>query len=66
MLMIITVQRIILLQKRAIRIVAHAPFLAHTQPIFSSLKLLRLNDMYNFQVGIFMYLSHHCLFLNPF
>ena len=22
---------------------------------------LRVNDMYNFQVGIFMYLSHHCL-----
>ena len=29
------IQRIILLQKQAIRIVAHAPFLAHTQPIFS-------------------------------
>ena len=55
------IQRIILLQKRAIRIVVHAPFLAHTKPIFSSLKLLRVNDMYNFQVGIFMYLSHHCL-----
>lgn len=55
------IQRLIVLQKRAIRIVAHAPFLAHTQPLFASLKILRLNEMYMYQSAIFMYLCQHLL-----
>ena len=55
------IQRLTLLQKRAIRIVAHAPFLAHTQPLFASLKILRLNEMYMYQSAIFMYLCQHLL-----
>ena len=27
----------------------------------SDLATTDINDMYSFQVGIFMYLSHHCL-----
>ena len=57
------IQRIIFITKTSDKNCCPCPFLAHIQPMFSSisLKLLRLNDMYNFQVGIFMYLSHHCL-----
>ena len=55
------IQRIIILQKRAIRIVAHAPFLAHSQPLFSTLKILHFTDMYKFQVAIFMFLCQHRL-----
>ena len=50
------INRLQVLQKRAIRIISHASFLAHTQPLFSSLKILRLNDMYKYQAAIFMYL----------
>ena len=52
------IDRIIKLQKRAVRIIDHASFLAHTSPIFCSLKILRFNDLYVYQVGIFMYLCH--------
>ena len=48
--------RIMILQKRAIRIIVHAPYLSHTTPIFYSLKILKFTDMFLFQTCIFMYL----------
>ena len=38
--------KILLLQKRAIRVVAKADFLAHTDPLFHSLKILKCADQY--------------------
>ena len=38
----IYLDRLLKLQKRAIRIVNHSPFLAHTSSIFYSLKLLNI------------------------
>ena len=53
-----SLDRIVKLQKRVVRIINHAPYLAKTSPIFCSLKILRFNDLYLYQVGIFMYLCY--------
>ena len=52
----IYLDRLFKLQKRAIRIVNHSTFLAHTSPIFYSLNLLNIYDIFKYQVGIFMFL----------
>ena len=57
----IYLERLFKLQKRAIRIVNHSPYLAHTSPIFYSLKLLNIYDIYKYQLGIFMFLCHRKL-----
>ena len=46
---------IVLLQKRAIRIIGGANRLAHTNKLLYDLKLLKLNDMVEYQTLIIMY-----------
>ena len=48
-------QRIEILQKRALRIVSNSTYDAHTGPIFKELKLLKFHDIHSFQLGIFMF-----------
>lgn len=43
---------LITIQKRIIRTIADAEFLAHTSPLFKKLKLLNLTDLYNFQAVV--------------
>ena len=45
---------LVIAQKKAIRIVANQPPFAHTEPIFSHLKLLKLSDLYLYNLGIYM------------
>ena len=40
-------QRIIQLQKRAVRIISNSKYNAHTDPIFKKLKLLKVTDIHN-------------------
>ena len=47
--------RINLLQKRVIRIINREAYDAPTDPIFKDLNILKLNDIYLLQLGIFMY-----------
>ena len=48
--------RTVLIQKKNIRIISKKPFDAHTDPIFNSLQILKLSEIYIFQVGTeFMY-----------
>ena len=42
---------IYLLQKRAIRNIEKTPYRAHTEPIFKSLNLIKVEDMYYFKKG---------------
>ena len=42
-------------QKKAIRIVANQPPRSHTNPIFSSLKILKISDLYKYNLGIYMW-----------
>ena len=46
-----------ILQKKTIRIITQSHYLAHTDPLFSKLKLLKLDDLYKRQLGIYMYKS---------
>ena len=43
--------RLIKLQKRAVRNVAHKSFDAHTDPLFKSLKILKCNSIYIYHVA---------------
>ena len=52
----LNMDRIFKLQKKAIRIISHSNYIAHTMPIFSCLKILTMFDMYLLQSAIFMYL----------
>ena len=47
--------RLVLLQKKIIRIISKKPFDAHTDPIFKSLQIMKLSEIYFFQVGKFMF-----------
>ena len=57
---------IILLQKRIIRILNKEKFDAHTDPIFSELKILKFDKIYLYQLGKFMYLYHNNLLPSSF
>ena len=48
-------QPLIVQQKRTIRTIANAGFIDHTEPLFKQLKLLKVQDIYNFQLGTYMY-----------
>ena len=56
--------QIIKFQKRAIRIICKAPYLAHTDPLFSDLKLLKLCDIHRYQVLVYVFKNLN-LFPNP-
>ena len=47
--------RLVLLQKKIIRIISKMPFDAHADPIFKSLQIMKLSEIYFFQVGKFMF-----------
>ena len=49
------INRLLLLQKRAIRIINKSSFLAHTDPLFYSCKILKVYDMYRLNIGLYMY-----------
>ena len=49
--------RLVTLQKRIVRIVNKESYRAHTGPIFKQLNLLKLDQIYSFQVGQFMFMA---------
>ena len=53
--------RLVIFQKRAIRVVAKASSREHTGQIFSRLNILNIEQIKTFQVGEFMYRYHHGL-----
>ena len=55
----IHINRLLLLQKRAIRIISNASFLDHTDPLFYSNGILKVHDMYKLNVGLFMFDRWH-------
>jgi len=48
-------QKLILIQKRAIRIVSFSQRLSHTAELFSNTGILTLSNMYQYHLGIFMF-----------
>ena len=47
--------RLLLLQKKSLRIIHNSAFLSHTDPLFFDSRLLKINDLYLFHLGQFMY-----------
>ena len=50
-----TLDRLILLQKKLIRIVTCSPFGAHTEPLFFANRILNVTDINDYTIGTFMY-----------
>ena len=48
-------QRIVILQKRALRIVNNSTYDANTGPIYKELKLFKFHDIHSFQLGFFIF-----------
>ena len=51
----IYLDRILLIQKRVIRIINHKDRLAHTDELFYSNKILKINDLYHLRLGCLMF-----------
>ena len=54
-------ERILKLQKKAIRIISHSQYLSHTNELFHSLKLLKYDELLLYQSAIFMFLCFNDL-----
>ena len=52
-------KKIATLQKKAIRVITHSKYNEHTHPLFKDLKILKLSDLYSWQVSIFMHKFAH-------
>ena len=50
--------KLFLLQKRAIRIINNASFQAHTDPLFFSNSILKIHDIFKLNIGLYMYLHN--------
>ena len=53
------VNKIVVLQKRVIRLIAGVSRRTHSKPFFSSLGILEIEQVYFYNVGLFMYKQHH-------
>ena len=47
--------RIFMLQKKAVRLIAFSLFDAHSSPLFKKLSILKMNDLVEYYVAIFMF-----------
>ena len=48
-------ETLLLLQKKALRIICNVPYRAHTNELFFNNNILKVHDLYNYQLGQFMY-----------
>ena len=53
------IRKLQLLEKKAIRIITSFHYIAHTDPLFSTTKLLKLDDLHKYQLDIFMHKVTH-------
>ena len=50
-----TLQPLLILQKRAIRVMIFTSFHEHSIPIFRKLNIIKLDDLISYHVAVFMY-----------
>ena len=50
-----TLQPLVVLQKKAVRIITNSSFQEHTSPIFKDLNFMKLCDLVSFQIALFIY-----------
>ena len=53
------ISKLEVLQKRIIRIIAGVNRREHTKPLFSDLRIITVNNLYSYCVGLFMYKYYH-------
>ena len=51
--------KIHILQKKVVRIISGVPPRTHTQPLFNELKVLTVNQIYEYYLGVFMFKLYH-------
>ena len=56
-----SLNRIWLLQKRAVRVITNSPYRSHSAPLFEKLKVLDIFKINTFHIARFMFLYHHRL-----
>ena len=54
----------VILQKRAIRIVTKSDNLAHTEPLYKMLRILKISDLFKFHVLVYMLKTVKCNYDN--
>jgi hypothetical protein len=57
--------KIIVMQKKAVRIIAHAPYNSHTHEIFQHYKILKYDDIYKLYLGKYMFQQLNGLLPEP-
>ena len=55
------INRIIIIQKRAIRLLFCAGRLDHTTPLFQRANILKFTDLVKLKTAVFMYKAYHCM-----
>ena len=55
----IHLNRLFLLQKRAVRLICGESFLAHTDPLFSRTNILKFHDIYRLNIALYMFEARH-------
>ncbi len=50
-----SIKSLFLQQKKVVRVIAKSSYLAHSDPLFSRLNVLKINGIYNLALGTFMY-----------
>ena len=55
----IHLNRLFLLQKRAVRLICNESFLAHTDPLFFRTGILKIHDIYKLNVALYMFDARH-------
>ena len=61
-----SLDRIVKLQKRAVRIITNSSYLSHTKPLFEKFNMLDVHQLYKKELGIFMYKYHNGLLPRSF
>ena len=64
-----TLNKIIVLQKRIVRIISGVNRMTHSEPLFNKLSVLNIRKLYMYNLGLLMYKHHHnqlSLILNVF
>src|SRR6218665_2995482 len=56
-----SLDRLFKLQKKAVRVITRSSFIAHTSPLFQQLRIFNLDQIRQYQTGIFMYRANHNL-----
>ena len=62
----VDLNRLVRLQKRAIRIISNSSYLSHTKPLFEKYNMLDVYQLFSKELGIFMYKYHNCLLPSSF